>query len=150
MSELREALRGKRVCMDTAPLIYYVEEHPDYYPFMSEVVAMREAGELEFVASVVLLGESLVHPLRHDNESMVAAYTAFIEDERRFKLMAVDNPLIKKAASFRAVYRLKMMDSIQLATAVLGYADIFLTNDKQLAKVREVDVWVLADKAAAF
>ena len=37
MGELTNLIAGKLVAFDTAPLIYYIEEHPHYLPIVDEL-----------------------------------------------------------------------------------------------------------------
>ena len=48
---------------------------------------------------------------------------------------------IDDAARFLSKYKgIKGMDSIHLATAIVYGCDVFLTNDKQLKQVQEINV----------
>jgi predicted nucleic acid-binding protein len=49
------------------------------------------------------------------------------------------------SAYIRADHNFKVADSIQLATAVEGGADLFLTNDGDLKRFTEVRVITLSD-----
>lgn len=42
-----EALRGSTVALDTAPLIYFIEEHPAYLPKIRPFFESAERGEFE-------------------------------------------------------------------------------------------------------
>ena len=57
---IREALRGvQRLYTETAPLIYYVEEHPTYVAKMDAIIAAIEEQPIEAVNSVITLTEVL-------------------------------------------------------------------------------------------
>ncbi len=51
----------------------------------------------------------------------------------------------KEAAKIRAKYNLKTPDAIQLATAIIFGADLFLTNDGRLKPVTEIEIVVLSE-----
>jgi predicted nucleic acid-binding protein len=53
--------------------------------------------------------------------------------------------LAERAAEIRATYGIRLPDAFQIATALLHKATHFLTNDNRLARVRELEVLVLAD-----
>ena len=59
-----EALRGSIVALDTAPLIYFIEEHPAYLPKIRPFFEAAERGEFRIVTSFITLLEVLVRPLR--------------------------------------------------------------------------------------
>lgn len=58
------ALRGKVVGLDTAPLIYFIEESPTYLNVVRPFFEAMDRGEFGSVTSVVTLVEVLIHPLR--------------------------------------------------------------------------------------
>ncbi|MBC7357327.1 MAG: PIN domain-containing protein [Desulfacinum sp.] len=53
--------------------------------------------------------------------------------------------MAEKAARYRAEHSLRTPDALQLAAAVVGGADCFLTNDRRLRKVDFIEVLVLDD-----
>jgi hypothetical protein len=57
-------LKSKTVFLDTAPLIYYIEENRNYSPFLNKLFLANSKGEFLFQTSVITLLEVLVHPLR--------------------------------------------------------------------------------------
>lgn len=67
-------LRGQVVSLDTAPLIYYIEEHPRYLPLLDPFFDAIGQRELRVVTSTVTLLEVLVQPLRQGNLRLVERY----------------------------------------------------------------------------
>lgn len=49
----------------------------------------------------------------------------------------------QKASELRAVERIKSPDAIQLATAMLYGATLFLTNDKIFERAKGIDIFIL-------
>lgn len=72
--EWLEALHGSVVGLDTAPLIYLIEENPAYLPFVRPFFESVNRGELRVVTSFVTLGEVLVHPMRQGNRELADEY----------------------------------------------------------------------------
>ena len=63
MTALLAALDGgSRLAVDTAPLIYLVERHPEFGPPVRTVVERAESGNLVLVSSVLTLTEVLTLP----------------------------------------------------------------------------------------
>ena len=59
----------------------------------------------------------------------------------KLSVVLVDDSISTQAARIRAKYKgIKGMDSLQLATAIVYGCDVFLTNDKQLKQVTELNV----------
>jgi predicted nucleic acid-binding protein len=52
----------------------------------------------------------------------------------------MDEIVAEEAARIRGVDNLKMPDAIIAATAVVHEADVFLTNDRALAVIKEIQV----------
>lgn len=65
-----EALRDSVVALDTAPLIYFIEENPPYLPLVRPFFEAVDRGELRVVTSVLTLTEVLVHPMRHGDHDL--------------------------------------------------------------------------------
>jgi predicted nucleic acid-binding protein len=134
---------NQTIFIDTAPLIYYIEENPRYLKFLQPFFAAYEEYGYLFVSTVITLLEVLVLPLRHKENELAQRYEAILTNSKSIKLVAIDEEIAKISARLRAEYSLKTPDAIQLATAVVYSADTFLTNDKQLKAVKEVHVVTL-------
>ena len=50
--------------LDTAPLIYYVEKHPQYLKILKPIFQRIDKGFITAVTSPVTLAECLIHPYR--------------------------------------------------------------------------------------
>jgi hypothetical protein len=57
-------LQGQVVGLDTAPLIYFIEQNPAYLEMMRFFFRAFDRGEFRIVTSTVTLVEVLVYPLR--------------------------------------------------------------------------------------
>ena len=63
MSEITKRLCPfRKVFLDTAPIIYFVEKHPEYFAAANEVFRLIDAGRIGAVTSPITLAECLVHP----------------------------------------------------------------------------------------
>jgi hypothetical protein len=51
-----EALQGQLIALDTAPLIYFIEEHPTYLPILDPFFEKLDKGSIQVVTSVITLG----------------------------------------------------------------------------------------------
>ena len=47
-----DALQGKLVALDTAPLIYFIEEHPTYCPVVAPFFEQLDKGTVQVATSV--------------------------------------------------------------------------------------------------
>jgi hypothetical protein len=61
------------VYVDTASVIYSVEKHADYWALLRPLWEASKAGQIEVVSSELILLETLVGPLKHNDADMVTA-----------------------------------------------------------------------------
>lgn len=136
-------LKNKNVFLDTAPLIYYIEESPKYSPILNKLFLENSKGEFLFQTSVITLLEVLVLPMRQNEIQLVEQYQSILCNSPSIDIFDLNIEIAKKAAGLRAKYGLKTPDSIQVATAVYSSADYFLTNDIRLRAVNEIEILIL-------
>jgi predicted nucleic acid-binding protein len=67
-------LTGKIVGLDTAPLIYFIEQNPKYISTVREFFSSVNRGEFRVITSTLTLTEVLVHPLRNNNLELTQQY----------------------------------------------------------------------------
>lgn len=140
---LRQELKNKTVFLDTAPLIYYIEENPQYAPILNKLFLDNSKGEFLFQSSVITLLEVLVHPMRNNELQLVEQYQNILCNSHTINIFDLNIEITTKAAFYRAKYGLKTPDSIQVATAVYTSSDYFLTNDIRLKAVKEIKLLIL-------
>jgi len=135
-------LQGETICIDTAPLIYYMEDglHLEKLNPLFEKISQ---SEIEGLSSTITLLEVLVHPYREGNKELAKAYRDILLSSENFLILPVIEDIAEQAAELRAEYGIKTPDAIQIATGIFGGAEVFLTNDDKLGKVEEIEVLVL-------
>ncbi len=138
-------LSGKRVFLDTAPLIYYIEEKAQYLKMLQKIFALNAKGDFQFITSVITLLEVLVHPLQLGKAELAGQYSNILCNSSSFSIHDIDVNTAKEAARLRAIYSIMTPDAIQIATAINAEVDYFLTNDLRLKKIKEVNIITLDD-----
>ncbi len=123
-------LKGQTVGLDTAPLIFYIEEHPTYCPIVEPFFDAVARGELRVVTSTITLIEVLIHPLRKQDETLAHRYNDILLSSPGIHVASVTPTTAKMAAELRSRFNLKTPDAIQLATVVRHGATALLTNDR--------------------
>ena len=140
-----EDLHGKTVGLDTAPLIFYIEEHAVYgeilYPFFEAVVE----GNISVVTSTVTLLEVLVHPMRNNDDALAHKYNDILLSSPNIETVPVTPTTAQVAAELRAAGNLKTPDAIHLATAMTHNAVAFLTNDRDFGDVVGIEIVKVRD-----
>ncbi len=115
------------VYLDTNILVYLLEGHLGYSRKVAvELDNLRNDGE-QFLTSVITVTEflagtsaSTITPLRRLNS---------------LQILNLNEDLAVSAAKLQKKHGMKIGDAIHLATAVEQRAELFFTNDKQLAAV---------------
>lgn len=140
-----DRLRGKTVGLDTAPLIYYIEENPLFLPLVDPFFDAMIRGDFEVVTSTMTITEVLVHPFKHANAGLIQTYRDILHDAAHLRTVSFSADIAEIAARLRADHTIRTPDAIQLATAIAMKADYFLTNDDSLPTLPHPKVLVLGD-----
>lgn len=138
-------LRGQTIGLDTAPVIYFIEEHPAYQAKVDPFFTSMAEGAFTVVTSTITLLEVLVHPLRRADAQLAGQYRDVLLRAEHLTMIDVSPAIAEEAADLRAHYSLRTPDSIQVATAIHEGATVFITNDKTLPSLPDLKTLVLAD-----
>jgi predicted nucleic acid-binding protein len=124
------ALRGSVVGLDTAPLIYLIEENPTYVTIVDPFFGSIERSEITAVTFIVTLLEVLVHPIQRNDVQVAQKYRDILLGSPSLTTVLLGQDIAEEAARLRATYKILPADAIQLATAIKQKASFFLTNDR--------------------
>jgi predicted nucleic acid-binding protein len=139
LSGLTDALSGHaRLELDTALFIYHLEQHPRYFPLTHALLAGVEAGRWTACTSVVTLIELTFRPWQLDQPEVAARYEAALARFPNLGLIDVTREVARQAAQLRAAFRLRPADTLQAATALVSGATLWVTNDRDLARLSPV------------
>jgi predicted nucleic acid-binding protein len=136
-------LYGTTVGLDTAPLIYFVERHPKYLPLVYPFFEAMGRGDIQVVTSAITLTEVLVHPYKLGNHRLTEHYSQMLLNTHNIDTLPVSLEIATEAARLRAAFGLKTPDSIQVATARIGGATSFFTNDSRIATIPGLELIIL-------
>jgi predicted nucleic acid-binding protein len=136
----------KRLGIDTAPFIYFVEANPRYVDLCRQFFRLIDGGDPAGFTSVLTLAEVLSHPLRVGDAGLEAAYRGLLlETGGNLSVVPITAEVAARAAGLRARHNLKTPDALQVASALEAGCEAFLTNDHGLGRVSELRVLVLDD-----
>lgn len=65
MSFSEELAQINTIFIDTSPIIYYIEAHPQFGPLAKEVVSAFHSGDMSAFSSVITLTEVLPKPIEN-------------------------------------------------------------------------------------
>jgi predicted nucleic acid-binding protein len=136
-------LQGQIVGLDIAPLIYFIEENPNYINLVEPFFEALERREFTVITSIVTMIEVLVHPLRIGRVELATSYRDILLNQENLKTVEVCPTIAEQAAQLRAMYNLRTPDAIQIATALHEGASFFLTNDTRLLNIPYLTILVL-------
>ncbi|MFH2046998.1 MAG: PIN domain-containing protein [Pseudomonadota bacterium] len=137
--EWLNSLKGKTVGLDTAPLIYFIEENPAYIKTVKLFFEAMDRGDLLVVTSTVTLLEVLVHPLRSNNRELATEYRDILLNSK-LMMMEVSNAIAEQAAQLRATHNIRTPDAIQISAALDAGATHFFTNDVRLPDIPSIQI----------
>jgi predicted nucleic acid-binding protein len=131
---------GSIVAVDSAPIIYFLENHPRFSTRFAPIFSAADAGDIQIVISAITVAEILAGPITRGNDVLVARYREELTTSPNWSVYPVDAPLAEDAARLKARYKLRLPDAIQIATALRARADRFVTHDRRLKRIRELAV----------
>ena len=126
-----------RWLVDSAPIIYVLEDHPALAPVFASVFERAGAGDYEIVVSAITLAEVAIGPLQRGNEELAGRYVAALTRARRWTCVDTTADIAVRAARIRAETRLKLPDAIQVATALATGCDGLITHDRDFRALAE-------------
>lgn len=142
--KISERLRPTiRLFLDSAPVIYAVEQHPRYLAVVRPAFRRIDEGSLLAATSPVTLAECLIAPYRQGRLDVAQAFVDQIVYGNNVTFVEIEQRVAQQAADLRARYNLSLPDALQIAAALASSCDAFLTNDQLLKRVTEIDVIVL-------
>lgn len=136
-------LQSQIVGLDTAPLIYFIEQNAIYLDIVRHFFQAMSHGEFQVVTSTLTLTEVLVHPLRAGNVKLARQYRDILFDQENLTTLPVSSAIAEFAAELRATRNLRTPDAIQIATVIQEGATFFLTNDARLPAIPDLEILVL-------
>ena len=143
---IRERIKGKRVYVDTNVLIYFFEGFLEYRHLIQEIADCVDDDEITLLTGEITIAEIMVMPFKKDDLRLINLYTTALNDTDFIHLIPTTQNIYLKTAFLRATFKsMKTPDAIQVASAIEGEADIFITNDKGIKTPSKIEKIVLQD-----
>jgi len=133
-------LNKSTVCIDTAPLIYYIERNAAYIHLVRSFFTSMREDKFAVVTSTITLLEVLILPTRQNDKELAQKYRDILLNTEQLDIIKVDIAIAEEAARLRAIHHLKVADSIHMVTAIVSNAKYFLTNDLRLPSLSNLTV----------
>ena len=135
-----------KVGLDTSVFIYHFENHPVYSQLTQELLSGIEKSVQKGITSTVTLMEIIVKPLSMGRNDIARKYEALLMNFPNLEVVDLDRDVIRQAAQLHADYHLRPPDALQVSACLLGVGQVFITNDRQLGRLKEkLDIVFLDD-----
>ncbi len=122
-----ELARINTIFIDTAPVIYFIEAHPQFGPLAKEVVTTFQSGSLNAFSSVITLTEVLPKPIETGDEKLARKFAEFLKHGKNLAMIEISEKIAESAGKLRGINPfLNGIDAIQIAAAIDVGADAFL------------------------
>lgn len=128
---------GALLLIDTAPIIYWLEQHPAFARRFAPVFESHDDGLVQFAVTPITIAEVLTGPLQNGDDALARRYRAVLES---WRVVPLDAALAEDAARLRARLKLKLPDAIQAAAALAINADALVTHDRDFGRVKALRI----------
>ena len=130
--------------MDACSIIYLIESHQKQGQDTRLIVAKALQNKSQLIVSRLSFLECRVLPLKENNTDLLASYNRFFLLPC-VQIIELTADVINIATDLRANYSssLRTPDALQLACALSANAGQFLTGDKKLSVIQEIDVVIV-------
>ncbi|MBO4619867.1 MAG: PIN domain-containing protein [Victivallales bacterium] len=131
-----------RMYVDTALFIYYLE-HSSLFFHPARVFFRHCYQKMPLVTSAVTLEEYCTYPYANHDLQSIENFKTFLTG-MNVSICSVNQEIALEAARLRACHEaLKALDALHLATAIITKCKAFITNDKRLQTLPEIQVVTL-------
>jgi predicted nucleic acid-binding protein len=128
---------GDLVLVDSVPLIYLLDDHPEFAPRFEGLFEAYEQGQVQIAISTIALAEVLAGPFKHGKDVLAKRYETALGG---FDVVPVSQDIAVTAARLRATTGLRLPDALQAATALQIGAVALVTHDRDFSRLEGLRV----------
>jgi predicted nucleic acid-binding protein len=99
----------RKIFLDTAPVIYYVEATPAYADIVQAAFASIDSGQIQALVSPVTLAECLVLPIRQNQSTIVQLFTDLLTNTEGISMVEINASI---GQSLHLLYRQSLISSL--------------------------------------
>jgi predicted nucleic acid-binding protein len=125
------------VVVDSAPLIYLLDDHPEFGPMFEGVFELHAQGMIRIAISTLAMAEVLGGPLKHGQDVLARRYEKALAG---FEVVPVSQEIAVTAARIRAACGLRLPDALQAATALEVGAVALVTHERDFSRLPDLRV----------
>lgn len=123
--------------IDTAPIIYVIEDNEAFAPRFRPLFDAHAAGLVRLAVTTVTVAEVLTGPFQAGEESLAERYRGILQS---WQVVELDFDIALSAARLRASLRLRLADAVQAASALAINAAGLVTHDRDFSRVRSLRI----------
>ena len=141
----KDLTQGNRCAFDSMMFVYVFEANPAYFPLVQTAFSLLEEGKIEVITSIITPIEILSNPALEKFPEKIKLYSNFFRVMKGLEVQDLSWDLVDQSSYLRRTYNLRTPDAIQLATAIVSKAKIFVTNDESFRKIKDFPIIFLKD-----
>lgn len=135
----------ERIYVDANIFIYFVEGEGAERETVTALFVKAAEQDVQLVTSEITIAECLRGPLGRHDETAASTYRDLLSNGAVVELVATDPVLFEYAALAGCTFSLKLVDSIHVASAMIGECDALLTNDNGIRGPAALRIMRLGD-----
>lgn len=139
--------KHKRIGLDSMGFIYFLEDNSNFANLAEIIFELAEKDEAVIISTVLAPIEVLTGYRKTKDSAAENEFIQMVQDFPNIEIYDLDFRMIERVVDLRAKYSIKTPDAIHIATAIENKADIFVTNDAALKKIKEIEIVCLKDYA---
>jgi len=134
-----------KLFLDACSIIYLIESYQQQGQNTRLLITEALQNQAQLVVSRLSFLECRVLPLKEKNDILLERYNRFF-CEPGLQIIELTADVINRATDLRANYSssLRTPDALQVACALTANADQFLTGDKKLSVIQEIDIVIVS------
>lgn len=137
-------MTGNRLFVDTPALIYLIEKNPVYFSTVSLFFADPILNNRTLVTSTLTASEFEIKPRKLNRFDILKEFEKTVE--RLFEVGSITWDVAEISSILRVKYTsLKAIDSLQIACALKNHCTTFVTNDRRLKAIKEIQTLLIKD-----
>lgn len=134
-----------KVYLDSSIFIYHFENKLPFSEYTKLIFELGEKGEITLGTSSLTFTEITPIIFRSGSKKILSIYFSIDQPPLSTKIINLDKEIAFLAGEIRAEYNFKTPESIHLASAMSAKYDIFLTNDKNLVKCKDIKILLITE-----
>lgn len=135
----------KKIALDTACFIYFFEDNKNYSKLCEIIFNLAKKGKLALLTSIICYTEIQSGAKKQKNIVQVRKYRNIFFRFPNLEVKDFSWDGAEIASLLRAKYNIRLPDAISISCGIMAEADVFITNDRNLKKIKEIPVILLKD-----